>query len=268
MKKIIVLWVLFFTTLLLSGCSFLDDSNTDVTPKGPIGTYNEDLVSGLLGSWVGTYVAGQGKTGLLLKIKSIDANGIIDADYIFHYDTIKGSYKTRGVIDFNQNIIKFSGVSWYLQPKNFVFLTFEVAIDSSNTKLSSDSTNYQMNLTKRTANELDKDSLVNQLKGNWEGTYIANQGLTNALLHIDSVDIETGDVIAVFRFNKDGLTGVYSLTGTFNFETHTLIIEGIEWHDRPNNYVMLDFFLIVDFINARMVGDDMNYKLTITKVVA
>lgn len=254
----------------MAGCGIFETTPSSSSKQPPIGEYNEAVATSLRGYWQGTYIAGQGKTAALMNLKTIDENGIIDGDFIFQHGEIKGSYKMRGVINFNNHTVDFSGVSWYVQPKNsYNFLTLTASLSLDQTTLTSRSTNYSLNVVKQTASFPDKGHVANLLQTDWNGTYIQSRGMSNLRLEIQSVDVETGNVGAIFHFDfaEDAAVGSYRMSGNFDFETHVLLLKGIEWISRPTNYVMLDFFVILNQSRTRLLGDEANYTITVDRAL-
>jgi len=70
----------------------------------------------------------------------------------------------------------------------------------------------------------------------WKGTYFCGQGDTN--LEIDIVQVQNGEVEAIFRFHHPptGARGAYHLHGVFGPEEGRLSFAAGDWIERPAGY--------------------------------
>lgn len=261
MKKINLLVMALILSLTLVSCSNFGDKYEESS----IGDYNQNIATNMTGKWLGTYIGSQGKSSMHLDIKSIDNIGIIDADIIFQHDNKKGSYKARGKIDFNKNKVTLNGVSWYNQPRNYRFLSLTFDVSSDTNTIITNSTSYSVNLRKVSEAELEATSVRDLIIGNWVGTYINGDGLTDAYIEVKSFDLTTGVFIAVYNFQNTKVKGSFNVSGTIDYETHYIYFEGLSWIEKPSNYKMISHYVIFDYKEMKMIGDSDNLNINFTK---
>ena len=96
------------------------------------------------------------------------------------------------------------------------------------------------------------------LTGNWEGTYICGQGLTNLTLVISQGN--TSDISAIFKFsaNKNNLSvpsGSFRMTGTYDNRTGKIVLEATQWINRPAGYVTVDLIGKISQGNTKISGE-------------
>lgn len=262
MKKFSLLFMVITISLMLVGCF---NSNDDVKDQTSIGVYDHNIATNMTGKWIGTYVARQGKSSMHLDIKSIDEIGVVDADVIFQHDNIKGSYKAKGKIDFNKKIVTLNGVSWYKQPKNFYFLSLTFNVSDDSNMIITNSTSHSLNLRKMNEAEIESTAIRDIIIGNWVGTYISSDGLTDAYIEVESFDLVTGVFIAVYNFQNTKVSGSFNVKGTIDYETHYIFFEGLSWIEKPQNYRMINHYVILDISSMKMIGDSDNLSVNISK---
>ena len=108
----------------------------------------------LAGKWSGYYYASQGKTALILQIKSVNASGKVEAVFNFseHPDNRgvpSGSYTMTGTYDFANNKLVLNGSSWIDQPSGYYFVDLKGNVNLSNGVISGTTNNYAgLHLTK------------------------------------------------------------------------------------------------------------------------
>jgi hypothetical protein len=94
------------------------------------------MVENLIGVWEGSYVAGQGETGLTLTVTK--EGGTLQAVFKFYNlpgrtNSASGSYYMN--ITYQSGKYTFRGSEWIEQPSGYVFLNLEGTVDSTGNTL-------------------------------------------------------------------------------------------------------------------------------------
>lgn len=82
-----------------------------------------------------------------------------------------------------------------------------------------------------------------KINGSWKGTYTCVQGLTNLVLSLYSQD--GNNVEGIFTFHLgDGenmtFLGSFKMTGTYDQKTGSLYLKGVDWNQKPADYLIAD----------------------------
>ena len=100
-----------------------------------------------------------------------------------------------------------------------------------------------------TDGDTEVEDEVHDLNGKWEGSYTCSQGFTRLTLQVTH-DTGSNTLDAVFAFyadnsNPDVPTGRYTMLGSYNPETLSVVLDQGEWIEQPSGYVMvsLDGFI-------------------------
>ena len=106
-----------------------------------------------------------------------------------------------------------------------------------------------------------------QLKGEWIGTYVANQGQTKAHFVIDEVT-KDGYASGTFYFsatptNPKVPSGSYTVNGGYDKKTGKVTFVGEEWIEKPDTYIIIDFYGYLDLKNKKIKSN--TYSLDISK---
>lgn len=101
----------------------------------------------LVGKWTGYYYAGQGKTALILQVKSVSGAGKVEAVFNFseHPDNPgvpTGSYTMSGTFDFSNNKLSLDGTSWTQQPSGYFFVNIRGNVSFTSGVISGTTSNY------------------------------------------------------------------------------------------------------------------------------
>lgn len=121
---------------------------------------------------------------------------------------------------------------------------------------------------KLTSVRLGKGKIVSiQLKGTWNGTYVANQGKTKARFVIDKVS-DNGRFSGIFYFsavpsNPTVPSGSYTITGRYDKAKGSVTFIGNQWLIKPYTYSIIDFHGHLNLSNKRIYSSD--YSLNISK---
>ena len=117
-----------------------------------------------------------------------------------------------------------------------------------------------MPLTANAAGEFTEIDPLDALIGAYEGIYTAPQGLQGVTL--DVYQNNEGSMVATFEFYPDPQnprveSGKYLCSVTFNSESNTYDIRGVEWIVRPPTYVFADFLNgVLDDAAETFTGDN------------
>ena len=199
----------------------------------------------LTGTWEGTYVCTQGETGMTLTI--VDTAGDLDA-IVEWYEVDSnpgvpsGAYAMEGTIDGTE--LELSGTEWIDQPEDYVMADITAELDTSGATPRLEGTVVGERCSDLS---LEQTATTPWYEGTWTGGYDCGQGLTGLTLTID--DVGDNKVEAVFEFyevpeNPGVPSGSYRLEGAY--DDHGLVMEGVEWIERPAGYLMVG--LESDFI--------------------
>ncbi len=106
----------------------------------------------LIGTWTGTYKAGQGITKAEVVVPGMTNDGFIQ-NAVFYFSAVptnptvpSGSYKMIGGLDMDKGIINFTGDEWIEQPDGYDMIDFDMYINLEDKCLSG---NNQCTLTKK-----------------------------------------------------------------------------------------------------------------------
>jgi hypothetical protein len=96
------------------------------------------------------------------------------------------------------------------------------------------------------------------LTGNWEGTYICGQGLTNLNLAISQNS--SSEISAIFKFsasksNPAVPSGSFRMTGTYDSRTNKIVLNATQWVNRPAGYITVDLVGKVSQGNTTISGE-------------
>jgi hypothetical protein len=211
----------------------------------------------LTGTWEGEYVCSQGETGMTLTI--VDTGGELDAVVEwFEVDSNpgvpSGAYAMEGAISGTE--LTLEGTEWIDRPEGYMMAPIGAELVTSGA-----APVLEGSVESEGCSDLSlaQTSTAAWYAGTWEGGYDCGQGLTGLELTID--DTGEGQVEATFEFfevpeNPGVPSGSYRLEGSY--ADHGLTMEGVEWIDQPEGYVMVglesDFITRPDFF-AGIVTD-------------
>ena len=169
----------------------------------------------------------------------------------------------QNVSDSDCVTISFKGTEWIVRPSGYNMLDFTAAIDLAAGTLTSE--DYAINLT------TSRVVPYTDLTGTYEGTYVAGQGITSMRLKILSCS-ENGLLSATTEFYEHpDNPGVPSgstyhsgkIAGVSQDGTVMVLLEGVEWIERPKNYNMLKFLAVISPDQKTIVSND--YALDLKK---
>lgn len=199
----------------------------------------------LTGTWEGEYVCSQGVTGMTLTI--VDTGGDLDA--VVEWFEVEsnpgidpGAYAMEGSI--NGTELRLEATEWIDQPEGYMMVPIAASLDTSG---SAPKLEGAVDSPSCTDLVVTRTSEAAWYAGTWEGGYDCGQGLTGLTLMVD--DVGEGQVEATFEFyevpeNPGVPSGSYRLEGSY--ADHGLTMDGVEWIDQPDGYVMVG--LESDFI--------------------
>lgn len=186
----------------------------------------------LTGTWTGTYECAQGSTDLTLTL--VDLQGDVSGYFEFgdSGDVPPGAYTLSGTND--GGALTLAGDEWIEQPEGYlqVGLSGEAEGDSLTGTIDGEGcTDFSVSRTSTEPWYADE----------WEGAYDCGQGLTGLKVTIEAAD-EAGAVTGTFDFheveqNPGVPSGSYRMEGTF--ADGELSLEGVEWVDQPDGYIMV-----------------------------
>ncbi len=107
----------------------------------------------LKGTWKGTYVANQGKTGVTIKITRVTSDGYLDKGLFSFYATPtnpkvpSGSYTLKGGYDKSTGAVALYGKEWVSKPSTYFMIDIDAKVDLEKKKIVSD--NYQLSISKK-----------------------------------------------------------------------------------------------------------------------
>jgi hypothetical protein len=122
--------------LVLFGLVFLNYGCITFTPASPTARTSTRTVEDLIGVWEGSYIAGQGETGLTLTVTK--ENEALQAVFKFYNlpgrtNAAEGSYFMN--ITYQSGRYTFRGYEWIEQPSGYGFLDLEGTVDSTGNTL-------------------------------------------------------------------------------------------------------------------------------------
>lgn len=301
MKKTILLTIL---SLMFSYGDVVSQTN----PKSPILRQESKLLN-LTGTVWGTEPLNIPKTNLIiLHVYNFkDKGSVLRATYIddqlsgVYYNPFSGNmdivpkinvlteevgtYKTAdGIIylKFSDETLKAKikdGVMWQEITSGKYGLTMYKAINITNEKNASDTTNYSDTLkdvsskktsspysdTLRDVSSKKTSSPNDDLTGNWEGTYSCGQGLTNLNLSIFQRNLS--EISAVFKFSANSSnpsvpSGSYKMVGTYDNKTNKIMLRATDWIKQPLGYVAVDLVGNILQRNTKISGEVVNSSCT------
>jgi hypothetical protein len=102
---------------------------------------------------------------------------------------------------------------------------------------------------------------VHALTGNWRGTYLCAQGLTNLRLSI--FQSNATEVAAIFAFSANASnpsvpSGSYNMTGTYDSQTNRVTLRATSWISQPADYLTVDLAGFLSPEKTRISGDMQN----------
>ena len=222
--------------------------------------------TGIVGTWVGSYMATQGETGLTLTVYS---NGTA----IFDFYNIPGRSNAKAgryimSVGYNSSTGEYSlvGKEWIDHPSGWVFADLHGIVEGSSfSGRVNNSSSWPFDLTKVSDADIN---LPSEIVGTWEGSYTATQGETGLTLTVYS------NGTARFEFyNLPGHTnsknGQYTMTVNYNSGTGEYSLVGRDWIDRPSGYSFVSLFGFVDgssFTGRSSMGTNANWHFSLRKI--
>jgi len=106
------------------------------------------------------------------------------------------------------------------------------------------------------------------LTGDWVGNYFNTSGEMNLTLSITRQG-EDGSLSANFIFSPkpttlNGKSGSYKMEGGIDYDDLHIVLKGIEWIDRPGNWIMLDLDGLL-FVEENYLKSISGYKFTVSR---
>jgi hypothetical protein len=217
------------------------DPSTSTSEPGPTTSAAPDPgpdQASLTGTWTGTYECAQGPSDVTLTV--VDLQGDVDAFFEFggNGDVPPGAYTMAGTNE--DGVLTLDGDEWIEQPDDYaqVGLIGEVSGDSEDeltgTVEGEGCTTFSVSRTSTDPWYVDE----------WEGAYDCGQGLTGLTVTIEAAadPADPGAVTGTFSFfevpqNPGVPSGSYRMEGTY--ADGDLSLEGVEWVDQPDSYVMV-----------------------------
>ena len=203
----------------------------------------------LTGTWEGTYECSQGETGMTLSV--VDVGGDLDAIMEFYEvdsnpGVPAGAFAMEGTN--GESGIELAGTEWIEEPDGYTMggLTAE-AVEGEVEHLEGVADSEGC-----TTFSLDRTSTEPWYVGEWKGGYDCGQGMTGLTLTIaaagasgegDGAGASGGSSVeATFAFyevpeNPGVPSGSYRLEG--GYADGGLALEGVEWIEQPEGYVMV-----------------------------
>jgi hypothetical protein len=195
----------------------------------------------LTGVWEGTYECAQGPTGLRLTVDD-RADGTVGAAFEFRRteenpDLPMGGYTMTG--NKADGRLTLEGQEWLEQPSGYGMVGLEADVGGRG----ADDPMAGAVIGDGCATfEVERVSTDPWYVGQWKGAYGCNQGLTGLTLTIEGQD--PSQVTATYEFyavpeNPGVPNGSFRMTGTY--EGGRLLLQGSEWIEQPEGYVMVDY---------------------------
>jgi hypothetical protein len=240
---------------VVGGCSSGDDDSSggstttaggDGDAANPFGGDSDDGSSSadpasLTGVWEGTYECAQGPTGLHLTIDD-RADGNVGAAFEFaptsdSPDVPSGGYSMTG--NKADGTLVLEGHEWLEEARGYemVGLRADVGERGADDPLAGTVVGEGC-----TTFEVERTSSDPWYVGQWKGAYGCNQGVTGLTLTVEGQD--PAQVAATYEFyavneNPGVPSGSYRMTGTY--DSGRLALQGSEWIEQPEGYVMVDY---------------------------
>jgi hypothetical protein len=223
-----------------------ETSGTTVTTQEATATTTTEpaLAAGasLTGTWEGSYICSEGETGMTLTI--VDVAGDLDA-FMEFYEVPEnpgvpdGAFAMEGTNTGGE--IELAGTEWIDQPAGDVMVGLTAEAEAVLQQLEGvvDGDGCSTFTLERTTTEP-------WYVGEWKGAYDCGQGMTGLTLTMadGGGDGDGGDssVEATFAFyevpeNPGVPSGSYRLEGSY--ADGGLALEGVEWIEQPDGYVMV-----------------------------
>lgn len=106
------------------------------------------------------------------------------------------------------------------------------------------------------------------LRGTWQGTYVAGQGMTGITISVDEISKDgfaTGTItFYAIPTNPKVPTGSFTFAGGCDKSSGNVTFAANEWLEQPDGYRLLDFYGYVDLVNKKIVSEQ--YSLILSKV--
>ena len=194
-----------------------------------------------------------------MTLTIVDTGGDLDAIVEWYAvdsnpEVPAGAYAMEGSVSGTE--LSLTGSEWIEEPEGYMMAPIGAELDTSGTTPVLEGSVEGEGCSDLS---LTQTSTAPWYAGTWEGGYDCGQGLTGLTLMVD--DIGEGQVESTFEFydvpeNPGVPSGSYRLEGSY--ADHGLTMEGVEWIDQPDGYVMVglesDFITRPDFF-AGVVTD-------------
>ena len=224
----------------------------------------------IVGTWVGSYFATQGETGLTLTVYG-DGTAIFDFYNIPGRSNAKaGKYIMSVTLNSTTGEYSLIGKTWIDKPSTYEFVDLYGFVNGSTfsgdvTSTGSTSRNWKFSLQKVNDTELN---LPTEIIGTWEGSYTATQGETGLTLTVYS----NGTAMFVF-YNLPGQNnaknGKYTMTVSYNGNTGEYSLIGREWITRPSSWEFVSLFGFVEgssFTGRVNQGSNASWQFNLRKL--
>jgi hypothetical protein len=196
----------------------------------------------LTGVWEGTYECTQGATGLRLTIDD-RADGNVGASFEFERtpdnpDVPAGGYTMTG--NKAEGTLVLEGHEWLEQPSGYAMVGLRADVDGRES--ADDPIEGTVVGEGCTTFQVERTSSDPWYVGEWKGAYGCNQGVTGLTLTIEGQD--PAHVTATYEFyavreNPGVPSGSFRMTGTY--DNGRLALQGSEWIEQPEGYVMVGY---------------------------
>ncbi|MCD7833976.1 MAG: leucine-rich repeat protein [Lachnospiraceae bacterium] len=228
------------------------DGNNVLSEKDEVSIIDVSVVDlNLCGTWEGTYKGTSSdeivERSIKLCIDYCDSKSIFEGMAEID-EGEKGIYFFTGTIDYETREVTFEGIDWVISTdSSFSFASFSGSISNDFTVMegivSSDS-NRTFTITKTSDTYSTTRIDINSVALDWIGEYDGHSGDTivrrNYEIHILNLD-EDGNISGIAIISPSdktdslyGLNGSYYFSGTINFRTGKITIQGYEWIDYPD----------------------------------
>lgn len=226
-----------------------DQSSTTEGGGNPFGGSGEEEGGGeadaqsLSGTWEGTYECAQGETDLRLTID--DRGEQVGGAFEFvppESGARPGSYSMTG--SRANGVLVLEGHEWLEEVRGYDMVGLEAEVGERSDTETLAGTVVGGGCTMFSVERTSTDPWY---VGTWKGGYGCNQGLTGLTLTVE--DEGDGQVSATFEFyahpdNPGVPSGSFSMTGTY--EAGRLSLQGEEWIEQPEGYVMVGYESVTD----------------------
>ena len=260
-RKRIIIWL-----LLLAFCVCSIPVSADaISTASPAPTSDGLSAQYMYGTWEGTYAGTSGGTSitrsLMIEIDYCDENGVLEGYATVDSGSVK--YFLSGNVNFETGDISFAGSEWIHNAAGFnSFAEFGGTVDYNSGNISGfidDDTTKLFSLTKTSSEYHSYRVDIATLPTDWIGEYdgqhnnvVVRRNIEIYISNITEKGIITGTAVLSPSEKADdayAASGSYYFSGTVNFRTGSIFIQGYEWISYPEGYDNFTFVELSGFIN-------------------